>query len=70
MQEFDLEIKHKKGCDNVIADHLLRVEKPTVQEEEKDIAEYFPDEQLFQLSFQSPWYADIVNFLACGIMPP
>ena len=30
-QEFDPEIKDKKGCDNVIADHLLRVEKPTVQ---------------------------------------
>ena len=70
LQEFDLEIKDKKGCDNVIADHLSRVEKPTVQEEEKEIAENFPDEQLFQLSLQSPWYADIMNFLAYGIMPP
>ena len=26
LQEFDLEIKDKKGCDNVIADHLSRVE--------------------------------------------
>ena len=33
LQEFDLEIKDKKGSDNVIADHLSRVEKPTVQEE-------------------------------------
>ena len=70
LQEFDLEIKDKKGCDNVIADHLSRVEKPTVQEEEKEIAEHFPYDKLFQLSLQSPWYADIVNFLACGIMPP
>ena len=54
----------------MIADHLSRVEKSTVQKEEKEIAEYFPDEQLFQLSLQSPCYADIVNFLACGIMPP
>ena len=70
LQEFDLEIKDKKGCNNVIADHLSRVEKPVVQEEEREIAENFLDEQLFQLSLQSPWYADIVNFLACGIMPP
>ena len=70
LQEFDLEIKDKKGCDNVIADHLSRVEKLTVQEEEREIAENFLDEQLFQLSLQSPWYANIVNFLACGIMPP
>ena len=54
----------------MIADHLSRVEKPTVQEKGREIAENFLDEQLFQLSLQSPWYADIVNYLACGIMPP
>ena len=54
----------------MIADHLSRVEKHTVQEEEREIAEKFSDEQLFHLSLQTPWYADIVNFLACGIMPP
>ena len=54
----------------MIADNLSRVEKPTVQEEGREIAENFPHEQLFQLSLQSPWYADIVNYLACGIMPP
>ena len=70
LQEFGLEIKDKKGCDNVIADHLSRVEKPAVQDEEREITENFPDEQLFQLLLQSPWYANIVNFLACGIMPP
>ena len=70
LQEFDMEIKDKKGCDNVIADHLSRLEKITVKEEEIEVAENFPDEQLFQLSFQLPWYADIVNFLACGVMPP
>ena len=70
LQEFDLEIKDKKGYDNVIPNHLSSEEKPVVQEEEREIAEKFPDEQLFQLSLQSPWYADIVNFLGCGIMPP
>ena len=70
LQEFDLEIIDKKGSDNVIADHLSRVEKTTVQEEGREIAENFPNEQLFQLSLQSPWYADIVNYLAYGIMPP
>ena len=38
LQEINLEIKDKKGCDNVIADHLSRVEKPAVQEEEREIA--------------------------------
>ena len=31
LQEFDLEIKDKKGCDNVIVDHLSRVEKTTMK---------------------------------------
>ena len=32
LQEFDLEIKDKKGSDNVIADHLSRIEKSTEEE--------------------------------------
>ena len=44
LQEFDLEIKDKKGCDNVIADYLSRVEKTTVKEEEMEVTENFPDE--------------------------
>ena len=51
LQEFDLEIKYKKGSDNVIADQLLRVVTTTVMEEETKVAENFPYEQLFQLSF-------------------
>ena len=54
----------------MIADHLSRVDKPIVQEEEREITENFLDEQLFQLSLQSPWHADIMNFLSCRIMPP
>ena len=64
-----MEIKDKKGSDNVIADHLSRVERNKAEEEETRLKENFPDEQLFQLSFQMPWYADIVNYLACGVVP-
>ena len=69
LQEFDLEIKDKKGCDNVIADHLSRVERSTAEEEKIILTENFPDEQLFKVSFQLPWYADIVNYLAYGVVP-
>ena len=54
LQEFDLEIKDKKGCDNVIAGHLSRIEHTTVKEEEMEVGENFLDEQLFRLSFQLP----------------
>ena len=69
LQEFDLEIKDKKGCDNVIADHLSRVERSTAEEEKIILTENFPDEELFKVSFQLPWYVYIVNYLACGVVP-
>ena len=47
LQEFDLEIKDKKGCDNVIVYHLSRVVITTIIEEETEVAENFSDEQLF-----------------------
>ena len=70
LQEFDLETKDKKGSDNVIADDLSRLERTTEKEGEIEIAEDFPDEQLFLLSAQMPRYVDIVNYLACGIVSP
>ena len=48
--KFGLEIKDKKGSDNVIADHLSRLEIIARTE----IAKNFPDEQLFMLSIQTP----------------
>ena len=69
LQEFDLEIKDKKGCDNVIADHLSRIEQNETKKEEAELTENFPNEQLFKVSFQIPWYADIANYLACGVVP-
>ena len=53
----------------MIADHLSRIEKPTEDEKGTEIEENFPDEQLFQLTVQVPWYANLVNYLAYGIMP-
>ena len=54
----------------MIADHLSRLENLTIEERWLEIEENFPNDKLFQLSVQLPWYADIVNYLACGIMPP
>ena len=69
LQEFDLEIKDKKGSDNVIADHLSRLERIAGTEKGTEIAEIFLDEHLLMLLVQTPWYVDIVNYLACGVMP-
>jgi hypothetical protein len=65
-----LEIKDKKGTENSVADHLSRI---TTEGKENDlpIDDSFIDEQLYLVkSLETPWYADFVNFLACGIIPP
>nr|XP_017225158.1 PREDICTED: uncharacterized protein LOC108201377 [Daucus carota subsp. sativus] len=66
LQEFDLEIRDKKGCENVVADHLPRL----VVESTNDLplSESFPDEHLLSIS-TLPWFADIVNYLATGDIP-
>ncbi|CAN6586197.1 unnamed protein product [Malus baccata var. baccata] len=51
LQEFDIEIRDKKGVENVVADHLSRM----VHEEALPISETFPDEQL--MSIQSNIFA-------------
>ena len=65
-----MEIKDKKGSDNVKADHLSRLKKLIEEERGTEIEVNFSDEQLYQVSVEVPWYADIVNYLACGIIPP
>ena len=54
LQEFDIEIKYKKGSDNVIADHLSKfhlskLEKPAKDRRELEIEENFLDKQLFKV---------------------
>ncbi|CAN6700231.1 unnamed protein product [Malus baccata var. baccata] len=71
LQEFDLEIRDKKGNENVVADHLSRLIIPTASEEDSlPLRESFPDEQLFAVQFRTPWFVDIVNYLVKGVVHP
>ncbi|XP_039134170.1 uncharacterized protein LOC120271548 [Dioscorea cayenensis subsp. rotundata] len=73
LQEFDLEIRDKKGAENVVADHLSRLHQVVDKNRENELAinDAFPDEQLLRIStIEAPWYADFVNYLVCGILPP
>ena len=66
LQEFDIEIRDKKGCENVVADHLSRM---VCEEDPIPISETFPDEQLLSIKVSTPWYADLVNFLVSKQVP-
>ncbi|KAM2630616.1 hypothetical protein TB1_029463 [Malus domestica] len=66
LQEFDIEIRDKKGSENVVADHLSRM---VHNEESLPILETFPDEQLLSIKVSAPWYADIVNYLVSKRIP-
>nr|GEV30762.1 reverse transcriptase domain-containing protein [Tanacetum cinerariifolium] len=63
LQGFDINIKDKRGAENLAADHLSRLENPnlgTFMKEE--IADEFLDEHLMilkaELNNDEPWYAD------------
>ena len=51
LQEFDLEIKDKKGNENSVADHLSRLYISGGE----DIRDTFPDEHLLAISSHAPW---------------
>ncbi|GAU23642.1 hypothetical protein TSUD_304170 [Trifolium subterraneum] len=68
LQEFDIEIKDKKGVVNVVADHLSRLENPLVTTKEKVISEAFPDEHLLAISTR-PWFSDLANYKVSGELP-
>ena len=61
-QEFDLDIKDKKGSENSVAYHLscLHISRGG------DIGDTFPNEHLLAISSHAPWYAHIVNFIVTG----
>nr|XP_027067751.1 uncharacterized protein LOC113693402 [Coffea arabica] len=66
LQEFDLEIRDKRGSENLVADHLSRI---PVGEDNEPLRDAFPEEHLFSINSQLPWYADLVNYLVTGNFP-
>jgi hypothetical protein len=68
LQEFDLEIRDKKGVENSMSDHLshLQFEEST----ELPINDYMRDDTLLKVSTMDPCYANIINYIMAGYIPP
>ncbi|RVX13140.1 Retrovirus-related Pol polyprotein from transposon 17.6 [Vitis vinifera] len=67
LQEFDLQIRDKKGVENVVADHLSRL-AIAHNSHVLPINDDFPEESLMLLE-KAPWYAHIANYLVTGEVP-
>ena len=65
----NLEIKDKKGTENLLTDHLSRLEGPR---DEVQVNDDFLDEHLLAIedTKPTPWFADYVNYLVAKVIPP
>ncbi|GJZ05482.1 reverse transcriptase domain-containing protein [Tanacetum coccineum] len=69
LQEFDIQIKDKKGIENVTADHLSRIENDMTSDD-SDVDDNFPRETLMEISTNdTPWFVDFANYLVGDVIP-
>ncbi|GJT34489.1 reverse transcriptase domain-containing protein [Tanacetum coccineum] len=66
--EFDIEIKDRKGTENVAADHLSRIENDE-SNDDSDVDDNFPGETLIKINTKDePWFADFANYLVAEVI--
>ncbi|GKE64340.1 hypothetical protein Tco_1518501 [Tanacetum coccineum] len=69
LQEFDIEIKDRKGTKNVAADHLSRIKKEETSDD-SEVDDNFPGETLMEINTKDDlWFADFANYLVSDIIP-
>jgi hypothetical protein len=68
LQEFDLEIREKRGVENSLANHLSRLQFEEYAE--LPINDYMRDDTLLKVLITDPWYTNIINNIMAGYIPP
>ncbi|GKD93134.1 reverse transcriptase domain-containing protein, partial [Tanacetum coccineum] len=69
LQEFDIEIKDKKGTANVAADHLSRIDNDETSDD-SDVDDNFPGETLMEITTNDILlFADFANYLVGDTIP-
>ncbi|GKC40767.1 reverse transcriptase domain-containing protein [Tanacetum coccineum] len=60
----DIATKDEKGTENVVADHLSRIDNDKTSDD-RDVDDNFPSETLMEITTKDiPWFADFANYLA------
>ncbi|GJS92274.1 putative nucleotidyltransferase, ribonuclease H [Tanacetum coccineum] len=69
LQEFDIEIKDRKGTENAAADHLSRIENDESSDDSK-VDDNFLGETLIEINTKDePWFVEFANYLVGDIIP-
>jgi hypothetical protein len=61
LQEFDVEIRDKKGLENVFADHLSRMN--CEQDDQEPIEDRMRDDHLYRVFDKDSWMIDIIRVI-------
>jgi hypothetical protein len=68
LQEFDLEIRDKKGVENSVADHLSCLQFEEFAE--LPINDFMRDDTLLKVLTTDPWYTNIINYIVARYISP
>nr|GEV99293.1 hypothetical protein [Tanacetum cinerariifolium] len=74
LQGFNIEIKDKKGAENLVSNHVSRLKNPNMEVLiKREITDEFLDGNLMMLKAKinngEPWYADYINYIIGNVVP-
>ncbi|GJT69604.1 reverse transcriptase domain-containing protein [Tanacetum coccineum] len=69
LQEFNIEVKDRKGIENVAADHLSRIKNDEISND-SEVDDNCLGETLMEINTKDePWLTDFANYLVSDIIP-
>nr|GEW92331.1 reverse transcriptase domain-containing protein [Tanacetum cinerariifolium] len=69
LQEFNIELKYKKGTKNVAAKHLSQIDNDETSDD-SDVDNNFSGETLMEITTDgTAWFADFANYLVGDVIP-
>jgi hypothetical protein len=66
LQEFNITMLDRPRKDNVVADFISQIKN---EDDDIPVDDSFPDEHIFSLSINTPWFADMEDYLETRKLP-